>query len=524
MSDKGIKAKVVTKDIKVIDKANNVAKRMKNTSAKTKDVVDKQSQIPENSANVYAVDKASELTERIARKGGQQLKQTIRIGRKRQTQRASEQATSHYSRSGTKKAIKTPLKSTLKKSEKGVKTAAATSHKAIKTTKQTKRAVTASASNTRRSMQATKAMIKATARTTKLAVKATIAAIKAVVAGAKALIALAIAGGSTATLIIFVFIIFGAALTLLNENDSNAVSPLSAEVLAHEPLIRHYAEVHGIYEHVPLIMAVMMQESGGRGLDPMQSSESDYNTRYPRVPDGITDVAYSVNVGIQTLASCFRLAEVQHPFDMDAINLGLQGYNFGSYYITWATYRDGGYTLENVIEFSFMMANRMGWDQFGDIHYVPNVLRFWSGVQIILPDDPLMGDFQSPFPNRNVRVTSEFGYRMLNGRRQFHVGIDLVAHHQAPVSAIASGTIVTASFGSSYGFYVTIRHDNGMYSRYAHLDRLTVGVNQTVVQGQVIGTQGNTGNSFGSHLHLEIRTSNSYGRPGAMNPRAFIDF
>ena len=305
---------------------------------------------------------------------------------------------------------------------------------------------------------------------------------------------------------------------------ADATSLLSDEVLAHEPLIRYYAEIHGIPEHIPLIMAVMMQESGGRGLDPMQASESGYNTRFSRVPNAITDVDYSINVGIQTLASCFRMASVEHPFDMDNIKLGLQGYNFGSYYITWAIRRGEGYTPENAIEFSIMMANRLGWRSYGDVNYVPNVLRFWSSASITSPDNPSAGDFQSPFPNLNVTVTSEFGYRIIQGNREFHTGIDLVAHHLAPVSAVAGGTVVTARFCSGYGFYVTIRHNNGMYSRYAHLDRLLVRINQTVTQGQTIGTQGNTGRSFGSHLHLEIRTSNSYGRRDLINPREFFDF
>ena len=60
-----------------------------------------------------------------------------------------------------------------------------------------------------------------------------------------------------------------------------SAEPLSAEVLAHTPTIQRYASEYGIPEYVAVIQAIMMQESGGRGTDPMQSSECPYNTEYP---------------------------------------------------------------------------------------------------------------------------------------------------------------------------------------------------------------------------------------------------
>ena len=60
---------------------------------------------------------------------------------------------------------------------------------------------------------------------------------------------------------------------------------------------------YGIPEYVELIKAIMMQESRGLGSDPMQCSESGYNTRYPRTPGGITEPEYSIDVGVQTIAA-----------------------------------------------------------------------------------------------------------------------------------------------------------------------------------------------------------------------------
>ena len=72
-------------------------------------------------------------------------------------------------------------------------------------------------------------------------------------------------------------------------DNSSTVTPVSAEVQAYEPVIRKYAKQYKIGEYVELIKAVMMQESGGQGNDPMQSSEGIFNTRYPRKPNGITE-------------------------------------------------------------------------------------------------------------------------------------------------------------------------------------------------------------------------------------------
>lgn len=79
-----------------------------------------------------------------------------------------------------------------------------------------------------------------------------------------------------------------------------------------------------------------MQESGGKGNDPMQASECSFNTKYPRTPNGIKKAEYSIDVGIQNLAACLEAAEVKNPIDMDNIKTALQGYNYGNGYIAWA--------------------------------------------------------------------------------------------------------------------------------------------------------------------------------------------
>ena len=186
------------------------------------------------------------------------------------------------------------------------------------------------------------------------------------------------AAGALVLIIIPFVVIMGVAFMLTSTGDGrSSYVPVSAEVVAYRPLIRLYAAEHGIPEYEDLIAAVMMQESGGQGTDPMQCSECGFNTRYPHYPNGITDPEYSIDVGIQNLADCMHLSGVESPIDLDHISLALQGYNYGSGYISWALANYGGYSELNAIEFSDMMAARSGSSGYGDKAYVSHVLRYY---------------------------------------------------------------------------------------------------------------------------------------------------
>ena len=280
------------------------------------------------------------------------------------------------------KAVKSTAKGSVKTAERGVKTAQATSKATIKTAEQTakatKEAAKASAKAAQKAAQAAKATAKATAEATKTAVRATIAAVKVIIAGTKALISALIAGGWVSVVIILIVVLLGCAVSLFGGGGgSNAYMPVSAEVEAYEPLIQKYAKQYGIPEYVELIKAVMMQESGGRGLDPMQAAEGSFNTRYPHEPNGIQDPEYSIQCGVQELKAALISAEVENPIDMEHIKLALQGYNFGNGYISWAKTNYGGYSYANAVEFSTMQAQRLGWVSYGDTQYPAHVLRYY---------------------------------------------------------------------------------------------------------------------------------------------------
>ena len=280
------------------------------------------------------------------------------------------------------KTVKSTAQGTTKTAENGVKTAQATSKTAIKTTEQTvqatQAAAKASAKAAQKAAQTAKATAKATAEATKATVRATIAAVKAIIAGTKALIASLIAGGWIAIVIILIVVLLGCAVSLFGGGSSStSYTPVSAEVEAYEPLIQKYAKQYGIPEYVELIKAVMMQESGGRGLDPMQAAEGSFNTRYPHEPNGIQDPEYSIQCGVQELKAALISAEVENPIDMERIKLALQGYNFGNGYISWAKSNYGGYSYANAVEFSTMQAQRLGWEKYGDTQYPAHVLRYY---------------------------------------------------------------------------------------------------------------------------------------------------
>ena len=118
----------------------------------------------------------------------------------------------------------------------------------------------------------------------------------------------------------------------------------------------------------------------------------------------------------------------------------------------------------------------------------------------------------------NYRVTSNYGFR----HRRMHRGVDLGYPEGTPVAAAWDG-IVRISKGTAntggYGNLVVIRHDNGLETYYGHLSRRLVNPGQMVKAGDIIGLGGNTGRSYGAHLHFEVRYLGN-----DINPNRLIDF
>ena len=409
--------------IKTLDKAAIAGQKMKQAYIATKDKAEHSVNTNENTAEEYAADKTEAGIDEIAhkgaysfdkagRKGVQETKQNIQSAKEgiqrfkqqraekamnaqktqgrpttvgsssEQTQTSSvirtlekpEKMVKQSATSAGKKNIKLAGKEATKTTQRSVKTAEHTAKASIKTSQQTAKA----AQKTAQAKVKAKKAAKATADTVKATAKATVATVKAIIAGTKALVAAIAAGGWIAVLIIMIVVLFGAAVAMFGGgSDSNSYTPVSAEVEAYEPIIQKYAKEYGIPEYVELIKAVMMQESGGRGLDPMQAAEGSFNTKYPHEHNGIKDPEYSIQCGVQELKAALTSAEVESPIDMEHIKLALQGYNFGNGYISWAKSKYGGYSYANAVEFSTQQAQRLGWDSYGDTQYPAHVLRYY---------------------------------------------------------------------------------------------------------------------------------------------------
>ncbi len=115
-----------------------------------------------------------------------------------------------------------------------------------------------------------------------------------------------------------------------------------------------------------------------------------------------------------------------------------------------------------------------------------------------------------------ARVTSKYGPR----RRRMHRGIDLKVLVGDTIRAAFDGKVRIKNFERrGYGYYVVVRHPNGLETIYGHLSKILVEENQIVRAGETIGLGGNTGRSTGSHLHFETRFLGQ-----AINPAEIIDF
>ena len=118
-------------------------------------------------------------------------------------------------------------------------------------------------------------------------------------------------------------------------------------------------------------------------------------------------------------------------------------------------------------------------------------------------------------------LNSEYGYRdhPINGRHQFHGGVDIGGQNGDPIGAFAAGTVEYIGQDDSYGLYLQVDHGNGVKSFYAHCSKIVVSKGQQVALGEKVAEVGSTGDSTGPHLHLEIKYNRMH-----LNPVYYVTF
>lgn len=304
--------------------------------------------------------------------------------------------------------------------------------------------------------------------------------------------------------------------------DGGSVIGVSAEVLQYEALVNELAAKYGIPEYAGLVLAMMMQESGGRGNDPMQSSESLCGS-----VGCITDPEQSIEQGVKYLAEQIEAANGD-------VKLAVQSYNFGSGFIAYGLER-GGYSKEVAIEFSqewYQKVKHTGNYScirpesaatgacYGDIGYVDAVFGYYdyeTGGAI----GGVNGNFAIPVAG--MRKTSDYGPRVhpITGEvGRMHNGVDFgCTNYVTPINSVADGRVVFSGVQGGYGNIVIIQHDTDLFTAYAHNSSNTVRVGDSVRAGQQVAVCGSTGGSTGPHLHLEFRGSQ---HGDFMNPNQFI--
>ena len=120
-----------------------------------------------------------------------------------------------------------------------------------------------------------------------------------------------------------------------------------------------------------------------------------------------------------------------------------------------------------------------------------------------------IGEAGLPLPRGEYGLTSGFEERYLNGTYSFHKGLDMAAPEGTPIYAVKDGVCsVPPYMADGWGNYVRIDHGDGLETIYGHMSMVAAIDGQTVSAGDLIGYVGNTGYSFGNHLHFEVRINN----------------
>ncbi len=139
----------------------------------------------------------------------------------------------------------------------------------------------------------------------------------------------------------------------------------------------------------------------------------------------------------------------------------------------------------------------------------------YTRAKLTIPDS-MKFDVSDYCPPAQGRITSDFGWR----RSRMHKGVDIKVYTGDTIYAAFDGKIRVRRYERrGYGYFLVVRHNNGLETVYGHLSKFLVDLDQEVKAGQPIALGGNTGRSTGSHLHFETRFLGI-----VINPNEILDF
>ncbi|OPY60313.1 MAG: Murein DD-endopeptidase MepM [Pelotomaculum sp. PtaU1.Bin065] len=408
-------------------------------------------------------------------------------------------------RSGSK-AVKETAKSTIKKAQKSVKTAEQTAKTSARTSQTAAKAAAKSARATAKAAQRAAQTARGTAKFTIHMAKL---AIKAAAVLTKSLIALVGSGGAVLALfliIIAVAALFASPFGLLfsDENKDAEVTPVSVVIQeVNEEYNQRIEEIKN--DNTWDTLDVQYVGTGGSRGNIWIDILSVFAVKTALTDDGM-DVVTIDQTRVDLIREVF--------WDVTEINHWIETVKH--------TDSDGGTWYERILH--IVITQRSAWEQ-------AEIYRFNDDQREVL-DELLSGEYDQYFialitgfrhlgdgteviaegvyiwPSAaSEYVTSFFGTRLhpILGVYKTHSGIDIGAGYGTAILAVADGVVTTAAYDAGgYGNYLIIDHGNGNKTLYAHMSQMSVGVGQTVKQGQTIGFVGSTGMSTGPHLHFEV--------------------
>lgn len=400
---------------------------------------------------------------------------------------------------------------------KGIKKAEKTAKTAKSVAKKTASATKKSAEVARRTKQAAQATAKATVKTVKVVSKVVVEAGKAVVAGVKSIGAAIAAGGVPAIVIVIVICLIGAIggtcfgiflandeTTGTNKTMSQAISELTSE---------HYANLTAMkasytYDLLEVRGNTSINWKDVLAVYAVKTTSGDNPLEVVTLDDAKMDLLREIMKDMNTMTGVVTpkvVAETTVTTDEKGNSVKTTTY-VTKKVLTVSIIQlsvDEISALYNFNDEQKALLEELMSDEYSDLW---GDLLGASG-QIIQSGSSYVGTgmFTWPFESTQT-ITSRFGTRVdpISGEVKTHGGTDIAAPLGTPILAAADGTVVTATWHNSYGYYVKIKHDDTYSTLYAHCSVLHVSAGQTVKQGQVIADCGSTGYSTGPHCHFEV--------------------